>query len=798
MDFAVVVPTYNERENIPLLISRLNQALKGLRWEAIFVDDDSPDGTAEVIANQACLQSNIRLVHRIGRRGLASACIEGMLATQAEFIAVMDGDLQHDETILPALFGRLRSESLDVVIATRNAESGSMGEFKPLRVLLSQLGQKISRLVCRVQLTDSMSGFFALRRNFLLEVVHDLQGSGFKILVDLLSSSRRPVQIAEVGYIFAERKHGQSKLNCTVGIEYLAMALNQILGRMIPVELTLYCVVGFIGLITYFATSLLLIHVTHLKLLEAETISTLAAMTGNFALTNRLIFQDRRLRGRRAVSGAITFLLACSFGGWANVVLTSTLIRGGRSWGLTGLCGIMLGSVWNLSIGSQLTWRGREHPASMREAGEPKRMTQIYRRWGQRLQTLRSMRLLLLLWVAAALAITVWVSIAEVGWDSAIYQSAIHTLRGGHDPYATAIALQIKAHQNGGANDSNHPLYSYVYPPATLPLLRLIGSLPSAPVKAAYWLLYAIAILVQFWVAMQAVQWQERRWLLFLLPIAPFFPGLLADGTLLSGNIAFLLYAAVLSAAVLGWRGKSWLLFYAVVLLASFFKAPLLSLVAIAPLSAHRQRAWTIITVAAGIALFAVQPLLWPSLFKSYLKAVDLQFRFNGDFGCSPAGLLSSLLFSHHLSYSPWAFLFYLGYSIPVLVILVYLSRCYFAGVFSLEQWIPMVIVGVVLLNPRLIEYDVAPLTLPLALISSRSLSHFQDRARLTWIFAGVLVSMNSFGLYNWSTRKALDGALLVAIFAAGSWSLFHLKEASVPIRSDSKRISRKEQPIPA
>jgi dolichol-phosphate mannosyltransferase len=797
MDFAVVVPTYNERENIPLLIARLNQALKGLRWEAIFVDDDSPDGTAEVIANQACLQPNIRLVHRIGRRGLASACIEGMLATQAEFIAVMDGDLQHDETILPALFDRLRSESLDVVIATRNAKSGSMGDFKPLRVLLSQLGQKISKLVCRAQLTDSMSGFFALRRDFLLEVVHDLQGSGFKILVDLLASSRRPVQVAEVGYTFAERKHGQSKLNCTVSIEYLAMVLNQILGRMIPVELTLYCVVGFVGLITYFATSLFLIQATHFKLLEAQAISTFAAMTGNFVLLNRLIFQDRRLRGWRAISGAINFLLICSFGGWANVVLTSALIRGGTSWWLAGLCGILLGSVWNLSIGSQFTWRVRQHRKSRGDAEEPQRMTEIYRRWGRLLQPLRSAWLLLLLWAAVALAITVWVSVAEVGWDTAIYRSAVHTLRAGHDPYATAIALQIRAHQNGGADASSHPLYSYVYPPATLPLLRLIGSLPSAPVKIAYWLLYAAAMLAQLWVAMQAVQQQERRWFLFLLPIAPFFPGLLADGTLLSGNIAFLLYAAVLSAAVLGWRGKSWFPFYAAVLMASFFKAPLLSLVAIAPLSAPRQRTRALSTVAAGIGLIAVQPLLWPSLFRNYLEAVDLQFRFNSDFGCSPAGLLSSLLYSHHLPYSPWALLFYLGYGVPVLATLVYLSRCYFAALFSLKQWIPMVIVGVVLLNPRLIEYDVAPLTLPLALIASRSLSHLQDRARLTWIFAGVLAFMNSLGLYSWSVRKSLDGALLVTFFVVGSWSLLHLKQASVSIRSNSKRISRKEDPIP-
>ena len=182
VDFAVVLPTYNERENVPLVIGRLENALQGLTWEAIFVDDDSPDGTADVIAAHVREASNIRLIHRVGRRGLASACIEGMMATQAPFIAVMDTDLQHDERILPQMLAQLRQKPLDIVIGTRNAGGGSMGEFGRKRVLLSQLGQRISHTVCRCELTDPMSGFFMLRRSFLLEVVHDLQGGGFKIL----------------------------------------------------------------------------------------------------------------------------------------------------------------------------------------------------------------------------------------------------------------------------------------------------------------------------------------------------------------------------------------------------------------------------------------------------------------------------------------------------------------------------------------------------------------------------------------------------------------------------------------
>lgn len=356
MDFAIVLPTYNERDNIPLVIARITEALRGLTWEAIFVDDDSPDGTADVVSSHARWDSRIRLIHRIGRRGLASACIEGMMATQAAFVAVMDADLQHDETILPRMLERMRRESLDIAVGTRNAEGGSMGEFSPGRVLLSGMGQRISHAVCRCELTDPMSGFFMLRRSFLLEVVRDLQGGGFKILVDLLASRRRPVAIGEIGYTFANRRHGESKLDVLVGIEYLFLIVNKLLGGIIPVQLTLFLLVGGLGLVTHLASLLVLTRVGHLHFVPAHVIATFIAMTENFFLNNLITFRDRRLRGLRMIPGAVRFLLVCSFGAWANVVFTRALWQSGAQWYLAGLAGIVLGSVWNLSISSLFTW----------------------------------------------------------------------------------------------------------------------------------------------------------------------------------------------------------------------------------------------------------------------------------------------------------------------------------------------------------------------------------------------------------------------------------------------------------
>lgn len=356
LDLAVVLPTFNERENIPLVVAQLTEVLDGLAWEAIFVDDDSPDGTADVVTAIARRDARIRLIHRIGRRGLSSACIEGMMSTSASVVAVMDADLQHDASILPRMLERLRQDSLDVVVGTRNSDGGSMGEFGPWRVKLSRLGERISQSVCRAKLTDPMSGFFLLRRSFLLEVVHDLQGGGFKILVDLLASSEVPVRLGEVGYRFGVRRYGESKLDVVVGIEYLFLILNKRLGGVVPLHMALYALVGGIGLASHLLVFLLFSHVFAASFVVAQVVATFVAMIENFALNNVITFRSRRLRGGQMWSGLVRFVTACTFGAVANIMFARALWQGGVEWYLAGFAGIVLGSVWNLSVSSLITW----------------------------------------------------------------------------------------------------------------------------------------------------------------------------------------------------------------------------------------------------------------------------------------------------------------------------------------------------------------------------------------------------------------------------------------------------------
>jgi dolichol-phosphate mannosyltransferase len=363
IDLAVVIPTYNERGNVPELIARLQRVLRGFEWELIFVDDDSPDGTSALIREYAACDRRIRLLHRIGRRGLSSACIEGMLATPAQSIAVMDADLQHDETILPEMVDRLRSDNLDVVVATRNGEGGCMGDLAPARVRLSSLGKTLSRFVCHCHVSDPMSGFFVVSRAYFHRVVERLQEGGFKILVDMLASSDRPVRLGEVGYRFRKRTWGDSKLDANAAVECLFLIVNKLLGGIVPPRFAAFALVGATGLAVHLGCLAFLFRAEHIGFDASQVLATFVAMTVNFFLNNLVTYYDRRLRGGRMWAALATFWIACSFGVLANVSSAHSLLRWHMPWYLAGLAGAAVSSVWNYAANQILTWRHR-HPYS--------------------------------------------------------------------------------------------------------------------------------------------------------------------------------------------------------------------------------------------------------------------------------------------------------------------------------------------------------------------------------------------------------------------------------------------------
>ncbi len=358
-ELAIIIPTLNERANVPIVVQRLNRVLAGISWEAIFVDDDSPDGTAELVRALGRQQANIRCLQRLGRRGLSSACIEGILASAAPYAAVMDGDLQHDENLLPVMLAKIKAERLDVVVASRHIEEGGVGEWQKSRIMISDVASRLGRLVVKADLSDPMSGFFMIKREAFSEAMRDLSGQGFKILLDLFASSPRPLAFAEVPLNFRPRLHGESKLDAMVAWEYLMLLLQKLVGPVFPIRFVLFALIGGLGVGTHLLTLWFGTHVLLVGFAIAQSAATMVAMTGNFLLNNLFTYRDRRLRGRRLWTGLISFYAVCGAGAAANVGVASHLVYGDHSWWLAGLAGAAVSVVWNYAMSSIFTWSPR-------------------------------------------------------------------------------------------------------------------------------------------------------------------------------------------------------------------------------------------------------------------------------------------------------------------------------------------------------------------------------------------------------------------------------------------------------
>ncbi len=358
-ELTIVVPTYNERDNVRPLVDLLEKALEGHRWEVVFVDDDSPDGTAREVRAVAREKPNVRVIHRIGRRGLAGACIEGILSSVAPIVAVMDGDLQHDETILVQMLEMMQADpDLDLVIASRNVEGGSSGNgLSAVRKWGSDTATAIARRLLRITASDPMSGFFMVRRNSFNSVVLGLQQQGFKILADMLSASRGSWKVAEVPYTFRERRHGESKMDSAVALEFLSLLLVRMTGGMVSIRFILFMIVGLSGLVVHLTTLRLVMLAFPVSFAVAQTVAVVVAMTSNFILNNVLTYKDRTLRGRDFLRGLLSFYGVCSVGAVANVGVATAVYAVLPFWALAGFAGAFVGALWNFVASALVTWK---------------------------------------------------------------------------------------------------------------------------------------------------------------------------------------------------------------------------------------------------------------------------------------------------------------------------------------------------------------------------------------------------------------------------------------------------------
>ncbi|WP_375402704.1 glycosyltransferase [uncultured Sphingomonas sp.] len=361
---SVVVPTFNERDNMRAFVAAVGEALGDLPWEMIVVDDDSPDRTWAEVAEIAKGEPRVRCLRRIGRRGLSSAVIEGVLVANAEVVAVIDGDFQHDETLLRPMYDRLRNTGADLVVGTRYAGGGGVGEWDERRARMSDLATRISRMLVGHQTSDPMSGFFTVRRAAFASAIYDLSQQGYKILIDLISSAPVPLKIEEMPYVFRTRRAGESKISLMVLAEFAFLLIDKLSRGLIPPRFVLFAIVGGLGLGVHLAL-LSVGGALGLSFLPAQSYAVVGSMVFNYVVNNEFTYRDKRLRGRSFLVGLPLFMVVCSIGAVANVGVADLAIQQTGNWSLSGIAGAVMGAAFNFGAASSFVWgRRRKRPSA--------------------------------------------------------------------------------------------------------------------------------------------------------------------------------------------------------------------------------------------------------------------------------------------------------------------------------------------------------------------------------------------------------------------------------------------------
>jgi dolichol-phosphate mannosyltransferase len=358
-ELTIVVPTFNERANIPLLVERLSRLLTSCDWEAIFVDDNSPDGTATAARTIGEHDSRVRCIRRIGRRGLAGACLEGMLASQARYVAVMDADLQHDEGLLVPMLEALRAGRADVAVASRYLYGGSAAGLSKQRSRVSRGSNAIVRLLLGIELSDPMSGHFMIRREAFEAIAPQLSSQGFKILLDILATARGSLRTIELPSTFRERQHGESKLDSKIALDFAALVTAKLTHDAVSARFLLFCLVGLTGLGIHLSILSALLMMSSASFGVAQACATVGAIAWNFVLNNLFTYRDQRLTGWHFLTGLIRFQVICAIGAISNVGIATWIYDYDEVWWIAGLGGALIGTVWNFVVSAALVWRQR-------------------------------------------------------------------------------------------------------------------------------------------------------------------------------------------------------------------------------------------------------------------------------------------------------------------------------------------------------------------------------------------------------------------------------------------------------
>lgn len=363
MSLSIISPTYNEAENIKKFVKLIELALSEYNYEIIFIDDNSKDKTYDIVKEIASKKTHVRCIRRIGRRGLSSAVIEGCLSSSSDLLLVMDSDLQHDEKKIPIMVKLLKEKKLDLVIASRFLDHKRTQGLSTYRNVMSKFANFLANTISSAKLTDPMSGFFLIRRTVFDQLAQNLSGLGFKILLDIFSTSKNRLKYAEISFTFKKRLYGESKLDSLVIWEYLLLLWQSKFGNFIPARFLSFCLIGGSGVFIHITALYFFINL-NISFIYAQTYSTIVAMTSNFYLNNILTYRDRRKKGLDAFKALILFYITCGIGASANIGISNLLyvsnISGiSKVWFVSGLMGAIVGSIWNFLMSSLVTWKNK-------------------------------------------------------------------------------------------------------------------------------------------------------------------------------------------------------------------------------------------------------------------------------------------------------------------------------------------------------------------------------------------------------------------------------------------------------
>ena len=357
----IVIPTFNEYENIVPIIEKLEEALLDIDFQIIFVDDNSTDGTADIVRKINRKKPYVSLLLRIGKRGLAGACIEGLLTANSDLVAVMDCDLQHDEKKLINMYQKFKNDQqLDLVVGSRHLKDGSADAgFNKFRESASKIATNLSKYMLKLNTSDPMSGFFMVRKSSVIPIITKLQPEGFKILADMIASSQKKWKIEEVAYDFRKRLNGESKMEATVAFELLGLLISHLTFGFLSLRFILFLIVGFSGVFVQLIMAWFFLSSLNLSFAFAQSFAVVFAMTTNFYLNNFLTYKDRSLTGWSFLKGLVSFYMVCSIGAVCNVSIAKMVFEILPIWQLASLSGAIVGALWNFFFSSIFTWKVR-------------------------------------------------------------------------------------------------------------------------------------------------------------------------------------------------------------------------------------------------------------------------------------------------------------------------------------------------------------------------------------------------------------------------------------------------------